>query len=159
MYVVGRMWPDIAYVMSYPARFMANPGWAHWEAIKQIKLILKRDQEYKASPGEGGTLTWEEGGRQSHIGVKGYSKANGNSQEHCHTISGYVCLLHWWGSCLRKTDKAGDYTPIYNGFGVYGNDTCSQGGHLDAHVSGRNTVPSIPFNAPIPWQPVCHHCS
>ena len=48
--------------------------------MKDVKLVL----------GKGGTLTWEEADRQSRLGVKGYSDADGNSQEHHHAISGYA---------------------------------------------------------------------
>ena len=41
MYAVVRTWPDIAYAMSYLARFMANPGRTHWEAVKRIIQCYK----------------------------------------------------------------------------------------------------------------------
>ena len=38
-------------------------------------------------------LTWEELDYQNCSGMQGYSDANGNSQEHCHAISGYVFCI------------------------------------------------------------------
>ena len=34
MYAVVGTCPDIAYTVLYLARFMSNPGRAHWEAVK-----------------------------------------------------------------------------------------------------------------------------
>ena len=41
MYAVVRTQPDIAYAVSYLARFMANPGRTHWEAVKRVIRYLK----------------------------------------------------------------------------------------------------------------------
>ena len=84
MYAVVGTWPDIAYTISYLARFMANYGHAHWEAVKWVIRYLKETKDVKLVLRKGGTLTWEEADRQSWLGVKGYSGANGNLQKHCH---------------------------------------------------------------------------
>ena len=56
MYAVIRTWPDIA---SYLARFMANPGHAHWEAVKHVIRDLKGTKDAKLILGKGSTLSWE----------------------------------------------------------------------------------------------------
>jgi hypothetical protein len=93
MYVVVGTRPDIAYAVSYLARFMENPGRAHWEAVKRVIRYLKGTKEAKLVIGRKRMLTWEELDRQEHIGLEGYSDADGNSQEHRHAISGYVFCI------------------------------------------------------------------
>ena len=93
MYVVIGTRPDIAYTVSYLAIFMANLGHVHWEAMKQVIRYLKGTKNVKLILGKGGTVTWEEADRQSRSGVKGYNDADGNSEEHCHAISGYAFCI------------------------------------------------------------------
>ena len=59
MYAVIGTWMNIAYAVSYLARFMANPGHAHWEAVKRVIIYLKGTKDAKLILGKGGTLTWE----------------------------------------------------------------------------------------------------
>ena len=47
MYVVVATRPDIAYAVSYLARFMSNPGPAHWEAVKRVIRYLKGTKDAK----------------------------------------------------------------------------------------------------------------
>ena len=47
MYVVVGTQPDIAYAVSYLERFMANPGCAHWEAVKWVIRYLKGTKDAK----------------------------------------------------------------------------------------------------------------
>ena len=93
MYAVIGTQPDIAYAVSYLARFMANPGHAHWEAVKCVIRYLKGTKDTELIVGKGSTLTWEKLDYQNHTGMQGYSNADGNSQEHHHTISGYVFCI------------------------------------------------------------------
>ena len=65
MYAVIGTQPDIAYTISYLARFMANPGHVHWEAVKRVIRYLKGTKDVKLVLRKGGTLTWEEAKRQS----------------------------------------------------------------------------------------------
>ena len=65
MYAVVGTRLDIADAVSYLARFMSNPGHAHWEAIKRVIRYLKGTKDAKLILGRGGTLTWEEADRQS----------------------------------------------------------------------------------------------
>ena len=82
MYAVVRTQPDIAYAVSYLARFMLNPGCMHWEAVKRVIRYLKGTKDAKLILGRGGTLSWEEAGQTNRFRIKGYSDADGNSQEH-----------------------------------------------------------------------------
>ena len=93
MYAVVGTRPDIAYAVFYLARFMANPGHAHWEAVKHVIRYLKGNKDAKLILGRGGTLTWEELDYQNRSGMQGYSNADMNSQEHRHAISGYVFCI------------------------------------------------------------------
>ena len=60
MYAVVGTRPDIAYAVSYLARFMANPGYRHWEAVKCVIRYLKGTKDAKLILGKGSTLMWEE---------------------------------------------------------------------------------------------------
>ena len=62
MYAVVGTQPDIAYTVSYLARFMSNPGSMHWEAVKRVIRYLKGTKDAKLILGRGGTLAWEEAG-------------------------------------------------------------------------------------------------
>ena len=93
MYAVVGTRPDIAYAVSYLARFMANPGHAHWEAVKHVIRYLKGTKEVKLILGQGSTFSWEELDYQNSSGMQGYSNADGNSQEHRHVISSYVFCI------------------------------------------------------------------
>ena len=65
MYAVVATRPDIAYAVSYLARFMLNPGRVHWEAVKKVNRYLKGTKDAKLILGRGGALTWEATDRQS----------------------------------------------------------------------------------------------
>ena len=72
---------------------MSNPGRIHWEAVKRVIRYLKGTKDAKLIIGRGGMLSWEEAGRTNRFGIKGYSDADGNSQEHRHVISGYTLYM------------------------------------------------------------------
>ena len=93
MYAVVRTQPDIAYAVTYLARFMANPGHAHWEGMKCVIRYLKGTKDAKLILWKGGTLSWEELNYQIHSRMQGYSDANKNSQQHRHEISHYVFCI------------------------------------------------------------------
>ena len=57
MYAIIRTWPDIAYAVSYLARFIANLGRAHWDTVKPIIRYLKGTKDAKVILGKGGTLS------------------------------------------------------------------------------------------------------
>ena len=73
--------PDIAFAVSTVTQFNNVPGEPHWEAIKQIYRYLSGTKSF--------TLTF----RGVEKGLKGYTNADGASQEHRHAISGYAYLL------------------------------------------------------------------
>ena len=79
MYAVVGTQLDIAYAVSYLARFRANPGHTHWEAVKHIIRYLKGTKDAKLILRKGHTLSWEELNYQNHSRVQGYSDADGNS--------------------------------------------------------------------------------
>jgi hypothetical protein len=93
MYAVVGTRPDIAYAVSYLARFMTNPGHLHWEAVKRIIRYLKGTHQAKLTIGKEQMLPWEEPGRHTPPYIVGYSDADGNSQEHRHAISGYAFCM------------------------------------------------------------------
>ena len=57
MYAVIGTWPDITYAISSLARFIANPGYAHWEAVKCVIRYLKGMKDVKLILGKGSTLS------------------------------------------------------------------------------------------------------
>ena len=73
--------PDIAFTISTVAQFFNEPGMVHWEAVKRIYRYLAGTK--------GLALTF--GARKK--GLEGYTDADGASQEHHHTISGYAYIL------------------------------------------------------------------
>jgi hypothetical protein len=73
--------PDIAFAVSTVARFSANPGPAHWEAVKRIFRYLS-----------GTRNLWLTYGEQSR-GLIGYTDADGSMGEDRKAISGYAFLI------------------------------------------------------------------
>ena len=69
-----------SHIVSYLARFMVNPGHAHWEAVKHVIRYLKGTKDAKLILGKGNMLTLKELDYQNCSGMQGYSDANGNSQ-------------------------------------------------------------------------------
>ena len=86
--------PDIAFTTSFVAQFCANPGWDHWEAVKQIYRYLTGTK----------VLVLTFGTRTT--GLIGYVDADGATQEHHCAITGYAFLINGravlWG--LRKQE-------------------------------------------------------
>ena len=93
MYTAIGSRPDIVFAVSYLARFMQNPGTAHWEAVKRVIRYLKGTKDAKLTIGLGSTFEWAQEDRRDRQGLEGFSDADGNSQEHCHAISGYVFTI------------------------------------------------------------------
>jgi len=73
--------PDIAFAVATVARFAANPGPAHWEAVKWIFRYLL-----------GTCDLWLTYGKVSSP-LEGYADANGSMAEDWHAISGYAFLI------------------------------------------------------------------
>jgi Reverse transcriptase (RNA-dependent DNA polymerase) len=74
--------PDITFVIGQLAQFLENPGRVHWDAAKRVVRYLKSTKDLK--------LTY--GGGDKH-GFEGYSDADGATQDHRHTISGFAVLV------------------------------------------------------------------
>ena len=81
---------DIAFATSFVSQFNANPGWEHWEAVKQIYHYLVGMKSL--------VLTF---GTQAS-GLVGYIDADSATQEHCRAITGFAFLINGgailWGS-------------------------------------------------------------
>ena len=76
-----------------PGEVHVEPWTYTLEGCQKGNQISKGTKDTKLKLRKGGTLTWEDADRQSGLGVKGYSDANGNSQEHRHAISGYAFCI------------------------------------------------------------------
>jgi hypothetical protein len=73
--------PDISYAVSQVARFSANPGPAHWEAVKWIYRYLAGTKDLRLTYGE------------QRCGLLGYTDADGSMDEERKAISGYAFLI------------------------------------------------------------------
>jgi hypothetical protein len=73
--------PDIAFTVATVARFGANPGPTHWEAVKRIYRYLASTREL--------WLTYGEASRM----LEGYADADGSMAEDRRAISGYAFLI------------------------------------------------------------------
>jgi hypothetical protein len=82
MYAVTSTHPDIAFPVAILSQFMQNPGWIHWEAVKDVICYLKGMVD----------LTLTLGGTSK--GLEAYVNADWALQPHRHSISGYTVLLH-----------------------------------------------------------------
>jgi hypothetical protein len=73
--------PDIAFAVATVARFTANPGPAHWEAIKRIYRYLAGTCNLWLSYGE------------TRRTLEGYADADGSMAEDWRAIMGYAFLI------------------------------------------------------------------
>jgi transposase InsO family protein len=73
--------PDIAFAVSTVARFSANPGMAHWNAVKRIFRYLAGTRDL--------WLTYGEARRT----LVGYADADGSMTEDRRAITGYAFLI------------------------------------------------------------------
>jgi len=81
MYLAVSTHPDLSFAIMTLSQFLNNPGVSHWEGVKHIMHYVGGALEH--------TLTY---GIDRHS-IIGYTDADGASQPHCHTISGYAFLL------------------------------------------------------------------
>jgi len=81
MYLAVTTCPDIAFAVSTIAQFSQDPGPEHWEAVKRIYRYLLGMRKLALTFGAG------------KQGLKGFTDADGASQEHRHAISGYAYIL------------------------------------------------------------------
>jgi hypothetical protein len=73
--------PDIAFAVATVARFAANPGPAHWEAVKRIYRYLAGTRNLWLSYGE------------TRRTLVGYADADGSMAEDRRAITGYAFLI------------------------------------------------------------------
>ena len=73
--------PDIAFAVSTVARFAANPGIAHWEAVKRIYRYLAGTRDLWLTYGETRRV------------LEGYADADGSMTEDRRAITGYAFLI------------------------------------------------------------------
>ena len=83
--------PDISYVVGQLARYMENPGQAHWTACKRVFQYLLATKERWLVLGKFGE------------GLVGYADADGMSTKERHPVSGYVFQL--LGSAVSWASK------------------------------------------------------
>jgi hypothetical protein len=81
MYAALGTRPDISFAVSFLAQFMQNPGRPHWEAVKRVFRYLKGTKD----------MCLTIGGKKK--GLEAFSDADWASQEHRHSISGYVFTI------------------------------------------------------------------
>jgi hypothetical protein len=74
--------PDITFAVQTVSRFTANPGMAHWEAVKRIFRYLKGSRELWLSYGGEGKV------------LEGYADADGSMMEDRRAISGYAFIIN-----------------------------------------------------------------
>jgi hypothetical protein len=73
--------PDIAFAVATVAHFAANPGPAHWEAVKRIYRYLAGTRNLWLSYGE------------TKRTLVGYANADGSMAEDRRAITGYAFLI------------------------------------------------------------------
>jgi len=73
--------PDITFTVVMVARFAANPGPAHWEAVKRIFCYLLGTHDLWLTYGEASNP------------LEGYADADGSMAEDRRAISGYAFLI------------------------------------------------------------------
>ena len=73
--------PDIAFAVATVARFAANPGPAHWDAVKRIYRYLAGTRDLWLTYGETRRV------------LEGYADADGSMTEDRRAISGYAFLI------------------------------------------------------------------
>ena len=82
MYIAVTTRPDIAHAVHRLAKYMANPGRAHWEALKRLVRYLAGTREF-----------WLVYGRD-RSGLAGFTDADwGTSDDTRHSVCGYVYTL------------------------------------------------------------------
>ena len=81
------------FAVMFLSQFMKNPGWLHWEEVKQVFRYLKGMIDLQLVIGAGGNWTWAKEDKRERIGLEGFLDADGTLQHHRHSISGYVFTI------------------------------------------------------------------
>jgi hypothetical protein len=103
MYVALGTRLDIMFAVTFLSQFMQNPGRAHWEEVKRVFRYLKGTMDLKLTIGGGGHWSWAEDGLKERVGLEGFTDADGASQHHRHSISGYVFMIN--GGAISWSSK------------------------------------------------------
>ena len=84
-YLADMTRPDLAYAVGILAKFLRNPGFAHWTAVKRVFQYLQATKDY-----------WLVLGSNEGKGLVGYTDSDGMSTEGRKPIAGYV--FHFYGT-------------------------------------------------------------
>ena len=95
LYLVVATRPDISYAVLFLARFVADPGLAHWNALSRVFRYLIGTQDWQ--------LTY---GSPDGSDLFGYTDADGMSTEGRRAISGYVFMMN--GGAVSWSTKRQD---------------------------------------------------
>jgi transposase InsO family protein len=90
--------PDIAFAVATVARFAANPGVQHWEAVKRIFRYLAGTRDL-----------WLTFGETQRV-LEGYADADGSMNEDRRAISGYAFLID--GGAVSWSSKRQDIVSL-----------------------------------------------
>lgn len=93
-YLADMTRPDLAYAVGILAKYLCNPGFAHWTAVKHVFQYLQVTKE-----------SWLVLGSDEGKGLISYTDSDGMSTEGRKPISGYVFDFHGimnWSSKQQK---------------------------------------------------------
>jgi len=94
MYAALGTCPGIAFAVTFLSQFMQNPARTHWDAIKRVFRYINGIQEH--------ILTISDH-RNNQNGLHSFCDTNWASQEHWHSMSGYVFTID--GSVVSWSSK------------------------------------------------------
>ena len=117
MYAALGTMPDIMFAVTFLSQFMQNPGHAHWEEVKRVFRYLKGTMHWKLTIGMGGHWDWAEPEKRDRVGLEGFMDADGASQYHRHSISGYVFTID--GGAVSWSSKKQSIVTLSNTEGEY----------------------------------------
>ena len=83
MYAALATRPDIAFAVTLLSKFSIKPGWTHWEAVRRVFAYLKGTKNLR--------LTY---GGVENTEFKGFTNADGSTQEDQRAISGNAFLIN-----------------------------------------------------------------
>ena len=88
MYTAMATRPDIAHTITALLQFLENPGRVHWQAAQRVLKYLKGMADF------GLTYGLADGVGMPAGKPMGYTNVDFASQEHQHSVLGYVFLMH-----------------------------------------------------------------
>jgi len=132
MYAMICTRPDVSYALSITSRYQANPGMAHWGAVKNILKYLRRTKE--------SFLVY---GGETELVVKGYTDASFQSDpDDSRSQSGYVFILNGgavsWKSSKQETTADSTTEAEY----IAASEAAKEGCWIRKFVSELGVVPS-----------------